>query len=119
MVRVKTGPTRRRKHKKILKQVKGYRGARSRRIKAAKEAALRSMQYAYAHRKEKKRQYRRWWIQRISAALKSHPISYSQFISRLKVAGIQLNRPMLAQLAFEEPGAFQKLVEEALTSEKP
>ncbi|MHA2610692.1 MAG: 50S ribosomal protein L20 [bacterium JZ-2024 1] len=116
MVRVKTGPTRRRKHKKILKQAKGYRASRSRRFKTAKEAVLRSLQYAYSHRRQKKREYRRWWIARISAALRPYPISYSRFLSQLKKSGVRLNRPMLAQLAYEEPKAFQKLVELALSS---
>ena len=110
MVRVKPGPTRRRKHKKILKLAKGYKGARSRRFRDAKQAVIRSLVYAYMHRKEKKRLFRRLWIVRINAALSGQDLRYAQFVHGLKKAGVALDRKMLAEIAVRHPEAFQEIV---------
>ena len=113
MPRVKTGTTRRRRHKKILKATKGYWGARSRLYKTAHEAYLHAGEYAYAGRKMRKRDFRRLWIQRINAALKPHDVRYSQFINQLNKAEIKINRKMLADLALHHNDAFGKVVETA------
>lgn len=112
MPRVKTGFKRRRRHKKILKQARGYYGGRHRFFRTAKEALDRAYAYAYDHRKLKKRQFRRLWQTRISAALKGQGSSYSRFIHQLKGKGIGLNRKMLSELAATEPKDFAKLVEQ-------
>lgn len=112
MARVKTGPTRRRRHKKVLKSTKGHRLSRSRHYKAAKEDQLHADQYAHIGRRLKKRDFRRLWILRINAGLSSidnHP-SYSVFINLLKQNNIQLNRKMLSELAVNDLEMFQKLV---------
>ncbi|MHA2621615.1 MAG: 50S ribosomal protein L20 [bacterium JZ-2024 1] len=110
MVRVKTGTTRRRRHKKILKQAKGYRGARSRRFRDAKQAVQKSLQYAYAHRRQRKRQFRRLWVLRIHSALEDFGLSYAQFINGLKRANVGLDRKMLAEIAVNDADAFDELV---------
>lgn len=110
MVRVKTGPTRRRRHKKVLKQTKGYRMTKSRLYKVAHEALLHAGQYAYAGRKLKKRDSRKLWIIKINAALENFGISYSKFISGLKKAKIELDRKILADLAVSDPEVFKKIV---------
>lgn len=112
MVRVKRGVTTRRKHKKILKLAKGYRGARHRLIKTAKEAVLHAGAYAYHGRKLKKRDFRRLWILRISEAVKQMDFSYSKFINALKKNNIELDRKILADLVVEDPTTFRKIVEQ-------
>lgn len=111
MVRVKGGITRVRRHKKILKAARGYRGAKHRQYKRAKEAVLHAGQYAYAGRRLRRRDFRRLWIQRINAALTPYDLSYSRFIYLLKSAKMDLDRKILAQLALEEPEIFKKIVE--------
>lgn len=113
MVRVKTGTTRRRRHKKILKLAKGYRGARSRRFRDAKQAVQKSLQYAYEHRRQKKRNYRNLWVTRINAALSEYDLSYTDFLKGLKRANIELNRKMLAEIAVTDADAFAEIVEMA------
>lgn len=110
-MRVKGGPKTRRRHKKILKLAKGYRGARSRRFKTANEAVLKALMYSYIGRKLKKRQMRKLWIVRINAAAREHGLSYSQFMQGLKKANVELNRKMLATLAVSDKEQFKKLVE--------
>ncbi|NPA27165.1 MAG: 50S ribosomal protein L20 [Chloroflexi bacterium] len=112
-MRVKTGVVRRRRHKKILKMVKGQRGPRSRVFRRANEAWLKSMWYAYRDRRNRKRDLRRLWILRINAAARLHGLNYSRLIYGLKQANVALNRKMLADLAVRDPQAFQALVEKA------
>ncbi|MFH1967127.1 MAG: 50S ribosomal protein L20 [Patescibacteria group bacterium] len=113
MPRVKTGVTRRRRHKKVLSQTKSFRGANTRLIKRAKEALLHSGQYAYIGRKLRKRDMRKLWIIRINAAIKlvDEKLSYSKFINLLKKADIALNRKMLAELAVSAPDSFKTIVQ--------
>ena len=113
MARVKTGFKRRRRHKKIIKQAKGYRMTRGRLYKVSHEAVLHAGQYAFAGRKLRKRQFRRLWIQRINAALTSLGLSYSRFINLLKKAQITLNRKILADLAVNDPDTFKNIVDQA------
>ena len=112
-MRVKTGPTRRRRHKKIIKMAKGYRMTRHRLIKRAKQAVLRAGQHAYIGRKLRKRNFRRLWIQRINAALTPYDISYSQFISGMKKVKIELDRKILADLAISDPQTFKLIIDKA------
>ena len=114
MVRVKRGPTGVKRHKKILKLARGYRGARHRQYRWAKEAVLHAGQYAYAGRRLRRRDMRRLWIQRINAALTPYDLSYSRFTYLLKAAKIDLDRKILAQLALEEPDIFKQIVEKAV-----
>lgn len=111
MTRVKGGITRVRRHKKILKLARGYRGAKHRSYKRAKEAVLHAGQYAYAGRRLRRRDMRSLWIQRINAALTPYDLSYSRFIHLLKAAKIDLDRKILAQLALEKPELFKMIVE--------
>ena len=113
-MRVKRGVTSHRKHKKILESAKSYRGGRSKLIKQAKEAIIHAGVDAYRGRKGKKRTFRGLWITRINAALESHNISYSQFISTLKNKKIQLNRKILSQIAIEDPQAFAEIVKKVI-----
>lgn len=110
-MRVKTGFSRRRHHKKILKAAKGYYGSRSKLYRKANEAFLHAGQYAFAGRKDRKGQFRRLWIQRINAALTPFQIKYSVFVNCLKKANILLDRKILADLALNEPAAFKGIVE--------
>ncbi|MFW5719754.1 MAG: 50S ribosomal protein L20 [Candidatus Dojkabacteria bacterium] len=110
-MRVKGGTTTRKRHKKILKQTKGYRGQRSKIYKRAKEAYLHAGQYAYTHRRSKKGQMRMLWIIRINAALSEYKMSYSQFINKLQKHEITLNRKSLSELAINYPEVFNKVVE--------
>ncbi len=103
----------RRRRKKILKQAKGYRGARSKLIRTASDAVDRAGQYAYRDRRQKKRTFRALWITRINAAAREHGISYSKLISGLNKAGVEVNRKVLADLAVTSPDAFKALVETA------
>lgn len=121
-MRVKTGAVRRRRHKKILKLAKGYWGAKSRVYRRANEAVIRALAFAYRDRKQRKRDFRRWWIVRINAAVRQHGLSYSRFMYGLKCAGIELNRKMLAEMAVNDPDAFAEIVaraKEALASAQP
>ena len=110
-MRIKRGVTSHRKHKKLLRSVKGYRMTKSRLIKVAKEAQLHAGQYAYAGRKIKKSNIRRLWIIRISAAVKNYGLSYSQFIAKLKIANISLNRKILAHLIVNDENAFKAVID--------
>ena len=113
MPRVKRGVTARAAHKKVLKQAKGYRGARSRVFRVAKQAVTKAGQYAYRDRKAKKRTFRRLWIARINAAAREQGISYSRLMQGLKLAGIEVDRKMLADLAIADAAAFGAVVDQA------
>lgn len=109
MARVKRALNARKHHRTIMKQAKGYYGARSRTYKAAKEQVQHSLQYQYRDRRNKKREIRSLWITRINAAARVNDISYSQFMYGLKVAGIELDRKVLAQMAYEDIESFNEL----------
>jgi len=111
MARVKGGLNAKKKHNKILKLAKGYRGARSKQYRIAKQSVMRALASAYAGRKERKRQFRRLWIARINAGTRAEGLSYSKFMNGLKLAGVELNRKVLAELALNDNAAFVKLVE--------
>ena len=113
MPRVKRGTKRRDKRKKILEQASGYFLTKSKLYQAAQEAVQRGLKFAYSGRKQKKRQYRSLWIVRINAAAKLNGISYSQFVHGLKLAGIELDRKILADIAVNDPAGFTSLVEQA------
>ncbi|MBO5099442.1 MAG: 50S ribosomal protein L20 [Clostridia bacterium] len=113
MARIKGAVTTRKRHKKILKLAKGYRGAKSKQFRTANEAVMKSLSYAYIGRKQKKRDFRQLWITRINAAARMNDISYSKFMNGLKKAGITLNRKVLADMAVSDPEAFKALVETA------
>jgi len=113
MPRVKTGVVRRRRHKKVLKQAKGFYSGRRKHFRKAKEQLERSLVYAYRDRRQKKRDFRRLWIVRINAACRLNDISYSRFINGLKKANIELDRKILADLAMNDAPAFAKVVEAA------
>ncbi len=114
MARVKRGVTARARHKKILKAAKGYYGARSRVFRVAKQAVIKAAQYAYRDRRQRKRQFRALWVQRINAAARLHDLSYSRFINGLKKAAIELDRKVLADLAVRDKAGFAKLAKQAL-----
>jgi large subunit ribosomal protein L20 len=109
MARVKTGNVRRRRRKRILKHSKGYRGGRNNLRRTAVEAVQKGWNHAYAHRRTRKRDFRRLWIIRINAAARLHGLSYSRFIHGLKTAGIELDRKVLADIAVHDASAFEKL----------
>jgi len=113
MPRVKRGVVARRRHKKILSQAKGYYGARSRVFRVAKQAVIKAGQYAYRDRRNRKRQFRALWIQRINAGARVNGMSYSRFVGGLKKAGIEIDRKVLADLAVHEKAAFAAIVEKA------
>ena len=113
MSRVKRGVVAKARHKKVLKQAKGYRGARSRLYKVAKQAVDKAGQYAYRDRRQRKRQFRSLWIVRINAAARENGISYSRFISGLNKASIELDRKVLSDLAVHDKAAFMALAEQA------
>ncbi len=113
MARVKGALATRKRRKRVLKLAKGYRGAKSKQFRTAKQAVMKSLVYAYIGRKQKKRDFRRLWITRISAAAKMNGINYSQFMNGLKKAGINMNRKMLSEIAIADPAAFTALVEKA------
>ena len=113
MARVKRGVQARARHKKVLKQAKGYRGARSRTYKVAKQAVMRAGQYAYRDRRVKKRVFRALWIVRINAAARENGLTYSKLIAGLKKASIDLDRKTLANIAVNDKEAFSKIAEEA------
>ena len=113
MERIKGAMATRKRRKKVLKAAKGYYGGKHRLLKTAKQAVMKSGQYAYIGRKQKKRDFRRIWITRISAACKANGTNYSTFMNGLKKAGIDLNRRMLSEIAISDPTAFTALVESA------
>ena len=113
MARVKTARITRKKHKKILKQAKGYYGAKGYRFRMAKQAVMKSGMYAYIGRKDKKSNFRKLWIARINAAARMNGITYSSLISGLKKANVTINRKMLAEIADTDPEAFKKIAETA------
>ncbi|MBE9397439.1 50S ribosomal protein L20 [Pontibacterium sp. N1Y112] len=113
MARVKRGVIARRRHKKVLKQAKGYYGARSRVFRVAKQAVIKAGQYAYRDRRQRKRQFRALWIARINAAARINGMSYSRFIAGLKKANVEIDRKVLADLAVYEQAGFAAVVEKA------
>ena len=113
MARIKGAMMTRKRRKKVLKLAKGYFGGKSKLFKTAKEAVMKSGQYAYIGRRQRKRDFRRLWIARINAAAKMNGMNYSTFMNGLKKAGIDLNRKMLAELAVSDKEAFAALVEKA------
>lgn len=115
MPRVKKGVTARKRHKKILKLAKGYRGAKSKLFKPANAQVMKSLAYAYRDRKDKKGNFRKLWITRINAAARINGLSYSKLINGLKLAGVEVNRKILADLAVNDIQAFGQLVEVAKT----
>ena len=113
MARIKGGMNAKKRHNKVLKLAKGYRGARSKQYRVAKQSVMRGLTSAFAGRKERKRQFRQLWIARINAAARMNGLSYSKFMYGLKVADVQVNRKMLAELAVNDPAAFTALAEVA------
>ncbi len=113
MARVKRGVVARRRHKKILKQAKGYYGARSRVFRIAKQAVIKAHQYAYRDRRNRKRAFRALWISRINAGARANGLSYSRLIAGLKKAQVEIDRKVLADLAMNEQQAFAAVVEKA------
>jgi len=112
-MRVKTGVVRRRRHKRLLKQARGFYSGRRKHFRKAKEQLERSLVYAYRDRKQKKREFRKLWIIRINAAARLNDISYSRLMHGLKLAGIELDRKILADMAMNEPSAFATVAEAA------
>ena len=113
MARVKGGMNAKKRHNRVLKLAKGYRGARSKQYRVAKQSVMRALTSSYAGRKERKRQFRQLWIARINAAARMNGLSYSKFMFGLKKAGIEMNRKMLAEMAVNNAADFAKLVEVA------
>jgi len=113
MARIKGGMNAKKKHNRVLKLAKGYRGARSKQYRVAKQSVMRALTSSYAGRKEKKRQFRQLWIARINAAARINGISYSQLMHGLKLANVDINRKMLAELAVNDAEGFATLVEVA------
>ena len=113
MARIKGAMMTRKRRNKTLKLAKGYFGAKSKHFKMAKQAVMKSGQYAYIGRKQKKRDFRRLWITRISAACKMNGINYSSFMNGINKAGINLNRKMLSEIAISDPAGFTAIVEKA------
>ncbi|MCR5087693.1 MAG: 50S ribosomal protein L20 [Lachnospiraceae bacterium] len=113
MARIKGGLNAKKKHNRVLKLAKGYRGARSKQYRIAKQSVMRALASAFAGRKEKKRQMRQLWIARISASCKMNGISYSKFMYGLKVAGIDINRKMLSEMAISDAAGFTTLCDTA------
>lgn len=113
MARIKGAVVTRNRRKKVLKLAKGYWGAKSKHFKMAKQAVMKSGNYAYIGRRHKKRDFRKLWITRISAACRTNGTTYSKFMSGLKNAGIMLNRKMLSEIAIADPEGFSKLVEQS------
>jgi len=113
MARVKRGVTSRAKHKKVLKAVKGQWGRRKNTIRVARQAMEKAMQYAYRDRRNKKREFKSLWIQRINAGVRSEGLTYSKFINGLSRSGIKLDRKILAEIAYDNPEAFKTIVKKA------
>ncbi len=116
MARVKGGLGAKKRHNRTLKLAKGYRGARSKQYRVAKQSVMRALTSSYAGRKERKRQFRQLWIARINAAARLNGLSYSQFMHGLKLANVDLNRKVLADMAVTDAAGFAKLVEVAKSS---
>lgn len=113
MARVKGGINAKKKHKRVLKLAKGYRGARSNQYRVAKQSVMRALATSYAGRKQRKRQFRQLWIARINAAARINGLSYSKFMHGLKLADVDINRKMLAEMAVNDADGFAKLVDVA------
>ena len=113
MARIKGGLNAKKKHNRVLKLAKGYRGARSKQYRVAKQSVMRALATSYAGRKQRKRQFRQLWIARINAAARMNGLSYSRLIDGLKKAGVEVNRKMLSELAISDPAAFSALCETA------
>ena len=113
MARVKRGVTSRAKHKKVLKAVKGQWGRRKNTIRVARQAMEKAMQYAYRDRRNKKREFKSLWIQRINAGVRAEGLTYSKFIHGLNKSGIKLDRKILAEIAYDNPEAFKTIVKKA------
>ena len=113
MARIKGGLNAKKKHNRVLKLAKGYRGARSKQYRVAKQSVMRALTSSFAGRKEKKRQFRRLWIARINAAARMNGLSYSKFMYGLKLANVDLHRKMLSEMAISDPEGFAALVEVA------
>ena len=113
MARIKGGLNARKKHNRVLKLAKGYRGARSKQYRIAKQSVMRALTSSFAGRKERKRQFRQLWIARINAAARMNGLSYSKFMYGLKLADVQVNRKMLSEMAINDPEGFTALVEVA------
>ena len=113
MARVKRGVTSRTKHKKVLKAVKGQWGRRKNTIRIARQAMEKAMQYAYRDRRNKKREFKSLWIQRINAGVRSEGLTYSKFINGLSKSGIKIDRKILAEIAYDNPQAFKTIVKKA------
>ena len=113
MARVRNGVVTHRRHKKILKEARGYFGSKHREFKSAKEQLMHAGQYAYRDRRQKKREFRKLWIVRINAAVRPNGLTYSQFMNGLKKAGVTLDRKVLAQMAYDADKNFETLVETA------
>ncbi|MGB1360783.1 MAG: 50S ribosomal protein L20 [Alphaproteobacteria bacterium] len=118
MARVKRGVTTHARHKKVLKQAEGYSGRRKNTIRVAMQAVEKAGQYAYRDRRVRKREFRALWIQRINAAVRAEGLKYSTFMNGLSKAGVELDRKVLAGLAYDEPAAFKALVEQAKSALK-
>ena len=116
MARIKGGLNAKKKHNRVLKLAKGYRGARSKQYRVAKQSVMRALASSYAGRKERKRQFRRLWIARINAAARMNGLSYSKMMHGLKVAGTEINRKMLAEMAVNDAEGFKTLAELAKKS---
>ena len=113
MARVKRGVTAHARHKKVLKLAKGYVGRSSKTFRPALERVEKALQYAYRDRRNKKREFRGLWIQRINAAVREHGMTYSQFIAGIKAAGVEMDRKVMATIAFDDPTTFAALVDKA------
>ena len=113
MARIKGGMNARKKHNRVLKLAKGYRGARSKQYRVAKQSVMRALTSSYAGRKQRKRQFRQLWIARINAAARMNGLSYSKFMHGLKLAEVDINRKMLSEMAISNPEAFTALVDVA------
>ncbi len=113
MARIKGGVNAKKKHNRVLKLAKGYRGARSKQYRVAKQSVMRGLTSSYAGRKQRKRQFRQLWIARINAAARMNGISYSRLMHGLKVAGVDINRKMLSEMAISDADGFAKLVDVA------
>ena len=113
MARIKGGLNAKKKHNRVLKLAKGYRGARSKQYRVAKQSVMRALTSSFAGRKQRKRQFRRLWIARINAAARMNGLSYSRFMYGLKLAEIDINRKMLSEMAISDPAGFASLVETA------
>lgn len=111
MARIKGGMNARRKHNRVLKLAKGYRGARSKQYRIAKQSVMRALASSYAGRKQRKRQFRQLWIARINAAARMNGLSYSKFMYGLKLAGVEINRKMLSEMAVNDAEGFKTLAE--------